>query len=257
MRALSLVSAAVLVWSVSARAADNNLGSIAGTVRLAGPVPSIPLMYAEQDIDVCGPQVRPVQSLVLGTNQVVRDAVVYLSAVASNGRRASSNTVVAVLDQRDCEFTPRVQITESGATLTLRNSDPVLHVVRIDSLSNTNAPTTLLNVATPYAGYEKRFKLANFKEPTLLKATCSNGHSWMVAYLAVMPHTPAALTDMNGRFTLAGLHAGAYKLYAWHEMLGTLVRDVKVSDGHVTSIDLEFGVNRNESATSIGRKRSD
>jgi hypothetical protein len=244
MRVLSLISAVALFWSGSARA-DNGLGSISGSVRLTGPVPAIPLVYAEQDIDVCGPQARQVQSLVLGTNQAVRDAVVYLGAVGPDGRHSTNDTAVAVLDQRDCEFVPRVQIAPSGATLILRNSDPVLHVVRIDMMSGTNVPTRLLNVATPYAGYEKTFKLANFREPTLLKAACGNGHGWMVAYLAVMPHASAALTDENGRFMLAGVPTGAYKLYAWHEVLGTLVRDVKVSRGRVTSVDLEFGSNWN------------
>ncbi len=257
MRVLSLISAVALMWGGLACATDSGLGSISGSVRLTGPVPAIPLVYAEQDIDVCGPQARQVQSLVLGTNQAVRDAVVYLGAVSSNDRRSTNDNAVAILDQRDCEFVPRVQIAHSGATLILRNSDPVLHLVRIDMMSGTNGPTKLLNVATPYAGYERKFKLANFREPTLLKATCGNGHGWMVAYLAVMPHSSAALTDESGRFTLVGIPQGSYKLYVWHEALGTLVRDVKVSDGRVTSVDLEFGANRNAAATSTGRRQSD
>jgi hypothetical protein len=250
MRVLSLISALALIWGGSAHAADNGHGSISGSIRLTGSVPSIPLVYAEQDIDVCGPQARQLQSLALGTNQAVRDAVVYLGAVSSNDRRSTNADAVAILDQRDCEFVPRVQIAPSGATLILRNSDPVLHVVRIDMMSGTNGPTKLLNVATPFAGYEKTFKLANFREPTLLKATCGNGHGWMVAYLAVMPHASAALTDENGQFTLAGVPSGAYKLYAWHEVLGTLARDVKVSNGRMTSVDLEFDSNRNATAPS-------
>jgi hypothetical protein len=257
MRVLSLISALALIWSGSAHAADNSLGSISGSIRLTGPAPSIPLVYAEQDIDVCRPQARQLQSLVLGPNQAVRDAVVYLGTVGTDGRHSNSNTAVAILDQRDCEFVPRVQIAPSGATLILRNSDPVLHVVRIDMMSGTNAPTRLLNVATPYAGYEKTFKLANFREPTLLKVACGNGHGWMVAYLAVMPHASAALTDENGRFTLSEVPPGAYKLYAWHEVLGTLVRDVKVRGGRVTSVDLEFSTKRDADSTSTGRRQSD
>jgi hypothetical protein len=254
MRVLSLIFALALIWSGWAHAADNGLGSISGSIRLTGSAPSIPLVYPEQDIDVCGPRARQLQSLVLGTKQAVRDAVVYLGTVGTDGRHSNSNTAVAILDQRDCEFVPRVQIAPSGATLILRNSDPVLHVVRIDMMSGTNAPARLLNVATPYAGYEKTFKLANFREPTLLKAACSNGHGWMVAYLALMPCASAALTDENGQFTLAGVPPGAYKLYAWHEVLGTMVRDVKVTRGRVTSVNLEFGSNRSAAATSTTSK---
>jgi len=255
MRTLSFVIACGLMWGGLARAADDGFGSISGTVRLTGPVPTIPMIYTKQDVDVCGSRARPAQSLVLGTNQAVRDAVVYLGPIASAGRRLIGDAS-AILDQRGCEFVPRVQTAESGAMLVLRNSDPTLHVVRIDSLNGTNGPTTLLHVATPYAGYEKKFQLPNFKEPTLLKATDSNGHGWMTAYLAIMPGWPAMLTDVNGRFTLAGIPSGAYKLYAWHEVLGTLARDVKVSGGRVTSVDLEFGSNRNATAASTAPKSS-
>ena len=41
----------------------------------------------------------------------------------------------------------------------------MLFMVRIDSMSGTNAQRTLLKAATPYAGYEKTYQLANFREP--------------------------------------------------------------------------------------------
>jgi hypothetical protein len=226
MRALSLI----VVMTMSAHAAD-----ISGTLQLAGRAPSIPMVSADVDLDVCGSEAKPLQSLVLGTNQAVRDAVVYLGAASANRSDAA-----AVLAMHDCEFVPRVQIVRSGATLVLRNCDSVLHVVRLESLSGTNGPATLLNVAAPYAGYERKFKLANFMEPTLLKASCGNGHGWMVAYLAVMPHFWAVMTDECGRFTLSGVPPGSYKLYAWHEVLGTLVREIKVYGGRATNVDLEF-----------------
>ena len=237
MRTLSLIVAVTL--GSTAFAGDVGTGAISGVVRLSGPVPSVPFFTSEPDLEICGTQPRPLQSLVLGTNQAVRDAVVYLGAVGANGRHAASDGL-AVLDQLDCEFVPRIQIAHSGAMLTVRNSDPVLHVVRLESLSGTNGPTPLLNLAMPYAGDEKKLKLASSKEPMLLKATCGNGHAWMVAYLAVMPHTWAAMTDEYGRFTSSRVPPGAYKLFAWHEVLGTLVREIKVSSGRATNVDLEF-----------------
>ena len=239
MRTLSLV-AIILTVCPAAGAAETGSGVIVGSVRLTGHAPNIPLVYAEQDLEVCGSQARPLQALLLGTNQTVRDAVIYLGASLSNGRFAPNNGAPAVLDQRGCEFVPRIQIVRGGAALVLRNSDPVLHVIRIDSMSGTNGPKMLLNVATPYAGFEKKYQLANFREPTLLKAVGGNGHDWMAAYVAVMPHPWAALTDENGNFTLHGVPAGTHKLYAWHEVLGTLVREVKVTGDRPTTANFEF-----------------
>lgn len=215
-------------------------GDVTGTVRLAGHPPRIAWREVSHDTDVCGESARPAASLALGANQSVRDVIVYLDGPAGNSRPSGPVT----LDQRGCDFVPRVQIAGSGAPLTLRNSDPTLHVVRIDSMSSTNAIKTLVTVATPYAGFEKRFQLANFREPTLLKAMNVNGHDWMVAYIAVMPHPWAALTDAEGRFALRDVPAGAHKLYAWHEALGTLVREVKIAGDRPTPVSLEFSGSR-------------
>ena len=229
------VIAFLLLCGVSTRA-----GEITGTVRLAGHPPRLAWREVVHDTEVCGETARPATSLLLGTNQTVRDVIIYLGAGPTNSRPLTPVT----LDQRGCDFVPRVQIAASGAPLIVRNSDPTLHVVRIDSMSGTNELKTLLTVAAPYAGFEKRFQLANFREPTLLKAMNANGHDWMAAYLAVMPHPWAALTDGEGRFTLHDVPAGTHKLYAWHEALGTLVREVKITGDGATTVSLEFSATR-------------
>jgi hypothetical protein len=175
----------------------------------------------------------------LGASQTVGEAIVYLAGYPQNNTGNRTNNAV-ILDQRDCEFVPRIQIARSGAPLILRNSDAVLHMVRIDCVSGTNGQRTLLKAATPYAGYEKMYQLTNFREPTLLQITSGNGHDWMAAYVAVLPHPWAALTDENGRFTLRNVPAGTYKVYAWHEVLGTLTREVKLNGSHTATVDFEF-----------------
>ena len=238
-----LVLAALVIFSAAIVEAGNGEGVITGTVRLVGPAPTIPTIQPQADFDVCGTEPRQTQSLLLGTNAGVRNAIVYLGgyAQADTGREASNPIV---LDQRDCEFVPRIQIARSGAPLILKNSDPVLHVVRIDSMSGTNGQHTLLKVATPYAGYEKTFQLANFREPTLLQVTSANGHEWMAAYIAVLPHPWAALTDENGRFTLRNVPTGSHKIYAWHEVLGVLTGNVKLNGNHTATVDFEFGAKK-------------
>ena len=168
------------------------------------------------------------------TNQPVAGAVVYLGA--GSGRVTTANVV---LDVRDAVLRPHVQVATRGSVLVLRNSDPTLHVIRVETLSGTNAPVRVLTQAMPYAGFQKAFTLDGFRDTTLLRVTGGNGEE-MSAYIAVLPHPWAALTSENGRFTLAGIPAGSYKLYTWHETLGTLTRDVKVMSGRTTQTDLEF-----------------
>jgi len=171
------------------------------------------------------------------TNPVVR-AIIYLGA--GNGRGPATNVVLAI---RDSVLQPHVQVAQRGATLVLRNNDVTLHVVRVDALNATNA-VRLLTQAMPYAGFQKAFALDGFRDTTLLRVTGGNGED-LSAYIAVLPHPWAVLTDENGRFALSGIPAGTHKLYAWHETFGTLVREVKAP----ATVDLEF--------TSTAPKRAD
>jgi hypothetical protein len=237
---ISLLTLTLLVaFSATVVGAENGGGTISGTVRLVGSPPSIPTFLPQMDFDTCGSAARSTQSLLLGPSQTVRNVIVYLAGYAQNSPGNGTNNAV-VVDQRDCEFVPRIQIARSGAPLILKNNDPILHVVRIDLMSSTNGSRTLLKTATPYAGYEKLYQIANFREPTLLQITSGNGHEWMAAYVAVLPHPWAALTDENGRFTLHNVPAGAHKIYAWHEVLGTLVHEVHVNGEGSATADFQF-----------------
>jgi len=240
---LLLMLAVIVAFTATLAGAENGQGTISGMVRLVGPPPSIPTVLPQMDFDMCGSVARPTQSLLLGSNQTVRNVIVYLAGYAQNNPSNGTNGAI-IVDQRDCEFVPRIQIARSGVPLILKNSDPILHVVRIDLMSSTNGPQTLLRTATPYAGYEKLYQLANFHEPTLLQLTSGNGHEWMAAYIAIMPHSWAAITDENGRFTLHNVPAGAHKIYAWHEALGTLVHEVHLNGEGSTTADFQFSTAR-------------
>ena len=168
------------------------------------------------------------------TNQPVARAIVYLGA-GSGGTPAT----YAVLEVRDGMLQPHVQTTVRAAVLVLRNDDPTLRVVRVDVLNGTNVPVRVVTQAMPYAGFQKAFALDGFRDTTLLRVTGGNGED-MAAYIAVLPHPWAALTDETGRFSMTGVPAGAYKLFVWHEALGVLVRDVRVTANRATTADLAF-----------------
>jgi hypothetical protein len=237
MRLLSVLAGIILCVDHAATA-ENGTGCISGTVRVVGRVPVIPARSEEPDSEICGSDRQVVPALVMGTNQTVAGAIVYLGAMT--GRIPATNLAPAVLDQVQCEFVPRVQWVASGSPLLVRNSDPTLHVVRFELLSATNPPATLLMLVTPYAGFEKRVVLDKFKEPALLKVMSANGYNWMTAYIAVIPHWWAAVTDEAGRFTITGLPSGSYKVYAWHEVLGTQAREVRVAGNRPATAEFAF-----------------
>src|SRR3989442_1348152 len=89
-------------WAVAA--------DITGSARIAGKIPSAPTYEVEHDAEVCGTHPRVAQSLAVGTNQTVRDVIVYLGVTVQNG---ATNQPSVVLNQWDCEFVPRIQIARS------------------------------------------------------------------------------------------------------------------------------------------------
>jgi hypothetical protein len=205
-------------------------------VKLKGTPPAIAAITPRFDTEVCGQQPRPLRALTFGTNQTVAGAIVYLSAPSAAGTTGE----VVTLEISDCDLSPRIQTVKAIKTVVLQNNDPMLHMVRLDLLSGTNAPRTLATVAAPYAGFEKRIAVPALKEPALLRVTGLNGHEWLTAYIAVLPFQWATLSDTNGHFTIPGVRAGAYKIYAWHEALGTLAGEVKVGSNRTAKVDLEF-----------------
>ncbi|MCG3147788.1 MAG: hypothetical protein PCFJNLEI_01229 [Verrucomicrobiae bacterium] len=183
--------------------------------------------------------------------QSVANAIVYLNVTGS--RWDTTNLWPVVFRQFQSEWTPRIQLGRSGALLVLQNDDPTLHVVTLDLLRGTNQPHRLLTEAMPYAGYQKAFQIEAFREPVLLKASTGNGER-AVGYVALLPHSWGALTGADGRFTIGAVPAGAYKIYAWSEAHGTLIRDVKVSSGQATELSLDFPPAK---VTATGRQRAD
>jgi hypothetical protein len=211
-------------------------GDVTGTIRLKGQPPQLSEITPAHDTEVCGEQLRPLRWLTLGTNQTVAGAIVYLGTPCAKETPAQT----ATLDLRNCELLPRIQIVKAAKSVTLINSDPVLHVVQLDLLSGTNAPQNLAVVAAPYAGFRKQIEIPAQLSPAILRMTGLNGHEWLTAYVAVLPFQWSAMTDTNGQFTLTGVRAGVYKIYAWHEALGTLTGEVKVGTNQAAHVDLEF-----------------
>jgi plastocyanin len=203
-------------------------GTLAGTVRLAGPAPVRPPLPVYKSQQVCGNTLADEQ-LVVGPAGGVRYAVVTVEGVR-DGRKPERDVAI-VLDNRLCRFEPHVQTAEVGQSVELRNSDPILH-----NADARMGQETLFNVAlTP--GREVRKPLAR---AGLIAVTCDVRHTWMKAFIMVADHPYHTVTDAEGSYEIRDLPPGDYTVRVWHEELGTQEQRATITAGEVAALDIAY-----------------
>jgi plastocyanin len=128
----------------------------------------------------------------------------------------------AIMDQAGYEFLPGLLLAQSGQTVQFRNSEDVLHNVRVTEVATE---TPIFNVATlPFGSYDYKFE-----RPGFYSVTCDI-HSTMRADILVTATPYTAKTATNGSFTIAAVPPGTYTLTAYAGA-GPIVRSVEVKSG--------------------------
>lgn len=210
--------------------AGKETGSVVGAVWLVGAYERLARMKVFKNRDFCGPWVAN-ESLLVNHDGEIRNAVIVLRPI---GHQARAQPASIVLDNRNCAFTPHVQIAPVGSELWLKNSDPILHTVHARI-----GQETLFNVGLP------RWKQVTktLTRSGIIRINCDVLHTWMSAAIVVTPSPYYAVTDQNGRFVIERLAAGEYEMDTWHEKLGTKNHRLLVSEGAQTSIDVVYRLN--------------
>jgi hypothetical protein len=117
-----------------------------------------------------------------------------------------------VLDQPCCQFVPHCLVMRGGQNLVIKNSAPVSHNSNVGGLVNPLIA----------AGGEYIAKSDDLKAKKLPYEVRCNIHPWMKAWILVLDHPYAAVTDKDGKFEIKNAPAGNYRLTVWHEDVGYL-----------------------------------
>src|SRR5207244_3466189 len=115
-------------------------------------------------------------------------------------------------------------IVPTGARLEITNSDPILHNVHGQQVTD-QGQQTLFNIAQPVQGQRAVVDSALTK-PGIVFLTCEAGHPWMSGYVFVANHPYVSLTNDSGEFVIEGVPVGTYHIKMWHEGV-TLKRNNK------------------------------
>jgi plastocyanin len=109
----------------------------------------------------------------------------------------------AIMDQAGYEFLPAFLIAQAGQPVQFRNSEDVLHNVRV---ANAASQEPVFNVATlAFGKYEHKF------QPGYYNVTCDI-HSTMRAGILVTASPYTATTGADGRFNFSNVLPGQYNL---------------------------------------------
>jgi hypothetical protein len=135
------------------------------------------------------------------------------------------------MDQRGQQFIPRVLAITVGTTVDFPNSDTTFH--NAFSL----APTGAFDLGRYRPGRTKSFR---FDRPGPVPVSCDI-HSHMSAYILVFNHPFFAVTDEEGRYSIAGVPAGTYTLTVWSELGQPAPRKVTLTDGDTVEANFQVG----------------
>ena len=143
------------------------------------------------------------------------------------------------LDQKACEFLPHVVVVRRGDRVAIRNSDLVVHSIR---MFQEGKPAYLMNQWQKVDAPDILWEAAT---PGRYVARCGV-HLWMYAWIVVLPPSFYGVSGPSGEFQLNGLPPGNHRLHFWHETVGEWQQTIAVGKGGVDLKSIRFPNHKKE-----------
>jgi hypothetical protein len=239
-----------------------NGGSIAGTVRLNGPIPEprvFPLVlypfgpFCKKVSDGTGHIV--LEEFIVETGGVLQDAVV---AVQHVERGKAFPVIKSEFVVEDCMFHPAdvpdseqftvnkdgklrhahplVSVMENHQAISVVNRDPVIHNSQIFQSERGNI---ILNFPLPVST-EPRGGVVNFERGRRISQMICGMHEFMQSWGFMVDNPYYAKTKKDGAFAINDLPPGTYRVVAWHPHLKPIEQEVIVLEHGTVSIAFDF-----------------
>ena len=223
-------------------------GTFRGVIKLDGEIPVLPPLVKKnnpetKDAAVCAASTIPDESLVVDRkSRGIADVFVYLRKrpdhVPEDDTEQEKKPVV--LEQKGCRYVPHAMIVRTNQKVKVVNRDEIAHNAHSFSFKN------------PVPGYlippnKKDGLIWDFPKPEIvpIKVSCDI-HPWMTAWMFVVDHPFAAVTDKEGKFEIDALPPGEYEFRIWQEKAGYLEKKflVKIEADKPAEADLKYPAER-------------
>ena len=220
--AVTVAAIAVYAGAPAPATAQGGAGTVEVDVKYNG-APVVEKLKVNKDTEKCGTEAT-IEKVVVGGNKGLANAVA--SVPAAKGAKVAKG----VIDQKGCKFVPHVVVMAPGE-IEIKNSDDILHNIHTYSTANP-----AINKAQPKF---KKTMTEKFDKPEIIKITC-DVHSWMLGWVAVMPHPFFGVTGDNGTTKIDNVPPGKHTVEVWHETLGKQTKDVEVKAGQTAKVSFEM-----------------
>jgi len=166
----------------------------------------------------------------------LHDFIIYIDERSTNQPALPGKTVRVVtkkkVTQKGAMFSPHVLPIMVGTTVEWPNNDEIYHNV----FSMSEAKEFDLGL---YEGGKSKSVL--FDKPGRVDVFCSI-HTTMNCIVLVLETPHFAASDEKGRYTIAQVPPGTYKLKAWHERLPSQTKEVTVTEEGAVKVDFTLGI---------------
>ncbi len=160
------------------------------------------------------------------------NAVVYLELPAGQKAKLAPANDQMALQSR--QFAPHVRIVPPGSKVEFVNQDPFSH--------NVFSKATQGPFDTDVFGRGKK-KTTTVKEAGVYPLYC-NVHPRMTGFLVAVNTPYYAQAGADGRFTIANVPPGTYKLHVWHERAAEQTAMLTVPDAGVGGLKYQLDARR-------------
>ncbi len=213
--------------------ADGATGSIAGLALFDGQPPRRNRIRLDANCQAIARQrglPAPLTSeIVVNGNGTLADVVVFVRNAPAGKNPLDGPKLI---DQNGCIYHPHVTTITTGQTLSLRNSDPVNHNLKLAAEQNPS-----FNVGQPVQGMVETKQFGTAEMGMRLKCEV---HAWMNALIYSFDHSYHSATGERGVYQIAGLPPGEYEVVFHHPILGESVQQVAVAAGEAVRADATF-----------------
>lgn len=198
--------------------------SLSGRVTLDGDVPPLRVVSVTKDVEHCKAAGGEVQDVVVSADGGLAGVVVEIQGVDEPAGGWTWKEGSHVVTQKGCRFEPSLLVVPAGSEIEIRNDDEVTHNV------NTGEWNVLQSADDA--------PIVRSLKSTLPVPVRCNIHSWMEATVYPARSPLFAVTDADGRYEIAGVPSGEYRVVYFHPTLGQVRERITFEGGKTATKDV-------------------